>query len=235
MKPIHIVCEKEDVSEIVLMPGDPLRAKYIAEKYLKDAKLINDIRNMLGYTGYYKNKRITVMASGMGIPSMGIYAYELIKFYGVKKIIRIGTCGALNEIVKIGDLIIPDKATSLSTFAASFSEDEHKTFEASKKLVNDLLNSCKKEAHVGEILTSDIFDVYSSIDYTLNKLNLKKPLAAEMECFALFHLAKRENIEAACILTCVDSKYENKIISPEERETNLNNMIETALEAIITD
>jgi len=235
MKPVHIVCNKEDVSELVLMPGDPLRAKFIAENYLRDAKLINDIRNMFGYTGYYKNKKVTVIASGMGIPSMGIYAYELIRFYGVKTIIRIGTCGSLNEKVKIGDLIVPTRTTSFSTFAESFSQDKNKTFNASEKLVNSLLSVCDENVHTGGILTSDIFDVYSDITYTLNELNLKDALASEMECFALFHLAKREKIDAACILTCVDSKYEKNIITPEERETKLNNMIEVALEAIIKD
>ena len=234
MKPVHIDCLKEDVSELVLMPGDPLRAKYIAENFLEDYRLVNKVRNMLGYTGYYKGVKVSVFSSGMGIPSMGIYAYELIKFYGVKKIIRIGTCGSLSEDVHILDLIVPTEAKSLSTYALSFSQDYSRSFSASKKLNKAIINSYKGEnLHTGKIITSDMFDVYSDITPTLNLLNFDDPLCCEMECFALFHLAKRENIEASAIITVVDSKFEkNKNLSPKERETSLNEMISLALDAI---
>lgn len=236
MKPVHIVTDKENISNLVLMPGDPLRAKYIAENFLEDAKLINTVRNMFGFTGTYKGKKITVMGSGMGIPSMGIYSYELAKFYGVEKIIRIGSAGSLNENVHVKDLVVAESATSLSTFAESFSSDNSKTEYASTNLLNALKEAAgdSKNIHFAPILTSDIFDVYSDITPTLEKLNFYDPYAVEMEAFGLYHIAKVTGIEAATIVTVVDSKYEpNVIITSEERETNLNEMIKIALEAII--
>ena len=236
MEPIHIISNKEDISEICLMPGDPLRAKFIAETYLEDYKLINEVRNMLGYTGTYKGKRVTVMASGMGCPSMGIYAYELAKFYGVKKIIRIGTSGSLNENIKIGDIVVGNDATSLDSFAYAFSKDDNKTQYADKSLLDDIKNSVGSRTNVkfGRILTSDIFDVYSDITPTLERLNFYDPDAVEMEAFALYHVGKITNIKTATMVTVVDSKYQKDvIITPEERQTNLRDMIELALEAII--
>ena len=236
MKPVHINSKKEDISSLVLMPGDPLRAKYIAENFLDDYKLVNEVRNMLGYTGYYKGVRVSVMSSGMGIPSMGIYAYELIHFYDVKKIIRIGTCGALNEKVKVFDLIVPTSATSLSTYALSFSKNINKSFNASQSLNDKILKNYKgTNLHTGKILTSDIFDVYEDITPTLEMLNFKDPLGCEMECFALFHLAQREKIDASAIITVVDSKFQKDVyITPEEREKSLNEMIKLALDSIIS-
>ena len=236
MKPIHIVTEKENISPLVLMPGDPLRAKYIAENYLEDYKLVNEVRNMLGYTGMYKGKRITVIASGMGCPSMGIYSYELAKFYDVKKIIRIGTSGSLNKDVRIGDIVVGVDATSLDSFAYSFSQDENKTQSASEELLDVIRSSVgeRKNVYFGHILTSDIFDVYSDITPTLDKLNLYDPAAVEMEAFALYHVGKITNIQTATMVTVVDSKFEPEAaLSPEERQNNLNDMIELALDAII--
>jgi purine-nucleoside phosphorylase len=236
MKPVHIVTDKENISPKVLMPGDPLRAKYIAENFLENPKLVNEVRNMLGYTGFYKGERITVLASGMGCPSMGIYSYELAKFYDVKKIIRIGTAGSLNPNIKIKDLVVAEDATSLSTFAISFSQDNNKVQPASKNLIDKIKNNSKTYNNVkfGHILTSDTFDVYSDITPTLKLLNFYDPEAVEMETFALYHIAKITNIEAASIVTVVDSKYDpNTIITPEERQTNLNEMIKLALDSII--
>ena len=236
MKPIHIVTEKENISPLVLMPGDPLRAKYIAENYLEDYKLVNEVRNMLGYTGMYKGKRITVIASGMGCPSMGIYSYELAKFYDVKKIIRIGTSGSLNRDVKIGDIVVGVDATSLDSFAYSFSRDDNKTQPADKELLEDIKAAIgeRKNVYFGHILTSDIFDVYSDITPTLNKLNLYDPAAVEMEAFALYHVGKITNIQTATMVTVVDSKFDPEAaLSPEERQNNLNDMIELALDAIV--
>ena len=236
MEPIHIISNKEDISEICLMPGDPLRAKFIAETYLEDYKLINEVRNMLGYTGTYKGKRVTVMASGMGCPSMGIYAYELYNFYDVDTIIRIGTSGSLNENIKIGDIVVGNDATSLDSFAYAFSKDDNKTQYADKQLLDDIKNSVGARTNVkfGRILTSDIFDVYSDITPTLERLNFYDPDAVEMEAFALYHVGKITNIKTVAMVTVVDSKYQKDlIITPEERQTNLNDMIELALEAII--
>lgn len=237
MEPVHIVTDKENISELVLMPGDPLRAKYIAEKFLDDAKLVNDVRNMLGYTGYYKEKRITVIGSGMGIPSMGIYSYELAKFYGVKKIIRIGSAGTLDENVKIRDLVVATSAKSLSTMAVSFSGDESKEMFASPSLLEDI-KSCEKDVscdvHFAPILTSDIFDVYSDITRTLDLLDFKNPSAVEMEAFGLYYIGKITGMDVATIVTIVDSKFTpNVVLTSEERETSLNDMITLALEAII--
>lgn len=237
MEPVHIVTDKENVSELVLMPGDPLRAKYIAENFLEDAKLINDVRNMLGYTGLYKGKRVTVIGSGMGIPSIGIYSYELAKFYGVKKIIRIGSGGSANSNVKIRDLVVGSSAVSLSTFALSFDGDEAKEMFPSPALVKDI-EECAKSINsrviFDKILTSDIFDVYSDIDRTMKLLDCQNPAAIEMEAFGLYYIGKITGIDVVAIVTVVDSKFTpHENLTSEERETSLNDMIILALEAII--
>ena len=131
--PIHIKCEKEDIAPIVLMPGDPLRAKYIAENFLTEARLVTSVRNMYGFTGYYKGIRVTVMASGMGMPSMSIYAFELIHYFNVKKIIRIGTCGVVDESVKIPELILADNIYSESKFAYSFNYYKEQTIKQTQE------------------------------------------------------------------------------------------------------
>jgi len=236
MEPIHIVTDKENISELVLMPGDPLRAKYIATNFLEDAVLINDVRNMLGYTGFYKGSRVTVIGSGMGIPSMGIYAYELAHFYGAKRIIRIGSAGTLNDAVHIKDLVVATEAKSVSTFALSFSNDKTDTKYATGSLIDKFKSEVNNSPHIhfGPILTSDTFDVYAPIDHVLENLSFKNPLAVEMETFGLYHIGEICGIEVASIVTVVDSKYEpNVIVSIEERETNLNEMIKLALEVLI--
>lgn len=234
MEPVHIICEKENVAPIVLMPGDPLRAKYIAEKYLTDAKLINTVRNMFGYTGYYNGIKVTVMASGMGCPSMGIYAYELIHFYDVRRIIRIGSAGSNSKDVKIRDLVVATSAKSLSTFALAWNNDTSLTKYATESLIDKFRSLNVNNMHFGPIITSDTFDVYAPIDHVLDKLNLHDSLATEMETFALYHLGNLYNVEVASILTIVDSKYETDVIvSSEERQTSLDDMIKCALEVLI--
>lgn len=238
MKPVHIVTDKENISERVLMPGDPLRAKFIAENFLENAILVNEVRNMLGFTGTYKGVKVTVIGSGMGIPSMGIYSYELAKFYDVKKIIRIGSAGSLNKNVHVKDLVVAESARSLSTFAQSFSGDSKDIKFADQDLINDLKIVSKNidNIHFATILTSDIFDVYSDITPTLARLSFPDPYAVEMETFGLYHIAEITGIKAASIVTVVDSKYEPDVqITAEERETNLKDMIKLALEAIIKD
>lgn len=234
MEPIHIVTNKENIGEFVLMPGDPLRAKYIADNFLENAKLINEVRNMLGFTGTYKGKTITVMSSGMGIPSIGIYAYELIKFYGVKKIIRIGSAGALDENVHIRDVVVATEAHSLSSFALAYSGDESHVKYASEGLINDIKSIAKENVHFGPILTSDTFDPYSGgIERVLEKLNFENPLASEMEAFGLYHIGEITNAEVAAMVTVVDSKFESINLTSEERQTSLDEMIKLSLEAII--
>lgn len=228
----HIESKLEDIAEIVLMPGDPLRAKYIADTYLKNVKEVNKVRNMTAYTGYYKDKRITVFPSGMGIPSVGIYAYELYKFYNVKKIIRIGTCGSNHPDIKISDIILADSAYSESTFVKVITQKEEKIITGSINLLNQINDTAKKNninLIRGPIYTSDIFDVYFNIDHILEGKNL---LASEMECYGLYFIAKYLNKEAATLITVVDSKYDKTFLSSEERQNNLNTMIKLALESI---
>ena len=234
MEPIHIITDKNNISPLVLMPGDPLRDKYISEKFLEGACLINTVRNMFGYTGYYKGIRVTVMASGMGIPSMGIYAYELVNFYDVKKIIRIGSAGSLSKSVKIKDLVVATEAKSFSTFGVSFSNDAEDTKYASPSLIDRFREIAKDNVHFGPILTSDTFDVYSGIDHILARLNFRNPLAVEMETFALYHIGKIKGIDVASILTVVDSKFEpDNTVSSIERERSLDEMIKLSLEVLI--
>lgn len=234
----HIESKKEDIAPIVLMPGDPLRAKFIAETYLKNYKVVNKVRNELAYTGYYKDKLVTVFASGMGIPSMGIYCYELYKFYDVEKIIRIGSCGSNDPSVKILDVILVDQSYSESTFAYLFNGETSHVIKSSPKLTEHIYNeslNLGKNIHRGTIMTSDGFDYYIDINAALKRIpdNLKI-LGAEMESFGLFHIANSLNKEAACLLTVVDSRFDERIISSEDRQKSLTDMIELALDSIIS-
>lgn len=238
MNPIHIVTDKKNIADVVLLPGDPLRAKYIAEKYLKDVTLVNDVRNMLGYTGTYKGKRVTVIGSGMGIPSVGIYAYELYTFYNVKEIIRIGSSGAYTNEVKVRDIVLGKDAFSHSNFAYAIKRTDQKLIEASKKLNEKILNASRLlniPVHYGTIYTSEVFDLYHDIEHLRNSIPSDvKPLASEMEAFGLFHIADLLGKEAACLASVSDSKFEeNSDLTSEERQNTLDQMIYLALESII--
>lgn len=234
----HISSKKEDISNIVLMPGDPLRAKYIAENFLEDAKLVNSVRNIFAYTGYYKNKKITVFASGMGMPSIGIYSYELYKFYDVDTIIRIGSCGAYNENLNLFDTILVEKSYTEGNFAYALNSQNEHISEADLK-TNELIEKTAKKLNInyvkGNTLCSECFDYYiKDINKLLNRLPKDlNIIAAEMEAFALFYTAKYLNKNASCLLTVVDSHYKNLEISSEEREKSLNDMIKLALESSI--
>ncbi len=245
-EPIHINAEKGSIAPLVLMPGDPLRAKYIAENFLDNAikeeftidnKNVANLRNMLGYTGFYKGVRVTVMASGMGMPSMGIYAWELFHYFDVAKIIRIGTCGAVRPIVKVPELILASSAYSESNFAYTFNDcQDHITYPSNA--LNDTIIETAKELnyklHVGDITTMDVFGPYIDYERVLNRIPKElNVIGEEMEAFALFHIAKYFKKEASCLLTAVDSKFSNVVLSGEERERSLNEMITLALEAII--
>ena len=233
---IHIESKKEDIADIVVMSGDPLRAKYIAENFLEDYKLVNSVRNMYAYTGYYKGKMVTVFSSGMGIPSVGIYAYELFKFYDVKKIIRIGTCGTIHKDVKLLDVVLADSAYSVSTFPLLFDGDTDKEHPASS-LLNNLISNKAIELgsniHRGKIITSDVFDPYVDHDKFISNFPNEEFMASEMEAFGLFYLAKKLGKDATCLLTVVDSKYDKRSLTSEEREQSLNEMITLALESVI--
>ena len=238
MNPIHIVTEKDNIAPLVLLPGDPLRAKYIAENYLENPKLVNNVRNMLGYTGTYKGKRITVIGSGMGIASVAIYAMELYMFYNVKKIIRIGSAGALSPKVHVRDIILAKVAHSNSNFRYGLLKSKSKKATSSNTL-NQIIENTSKKINIpivkGNIYTSEIFDVYASIDHLLNKMPKNANLlASEMEAFGLFTVADYCKKDAACLVSITDSKFErDKDLSHDERRTTLNQMVELALESII--
>lgn len=234
----HNEAKLEDIASTVLMPGDPLRAKYIADNFLTDVKLINSVRNMYGYTGLYKGKKITVFASGMGMPSMGIYCYELYKFYNVQNIIRIGSCGAYSPDLNIFDTLLVDNSYTEGNFAYALEGANCHTIQAYESL-NNIIENCSKELNIpivkGNVLCSEVFDYYvKNIDDLISRfpkdLNI---IGAEMESFALFYTAKYLNRKAACLLTVVDSHYKNQAITAEEREKSLNNMIVLSLESAL--
>ena len=237
MATAHIESELNDIAPIVLMPGDPLRAKYIAEHFLENAKLINKVRNMFGYTGYYKGKKVTVFASGMGIPSIGIYSYELYKYYNVEQIIRIGTCGSFNPDVKLLDIVLSSGAYCKSYFDELLDGVDVDFIQSSDGLNRQIMNTTKIKGmnlKYGKTITSDVFDLYCD---DKSKFREHYPemdfLSVEMEAFGLFYIAKKLNREAACLMTVVDSLYDQRSLTSEEREKSLNEMIEMALESII--
>lgn len=238
-EPIHIKVEnKEDIAELVLMPGDPLRAKYIAENFLDDARLVTSVRNMLGFTGYYNGTKVTVMGSGMGMPSMSIYAFELIHFFGVKKIIRIGTCGAVSPKAKVGEILLSDKVYSESNFAYTYNDYQEHVVSASLDLNETIKNTAKvlglsDKIHEGMLTTMDVYGPYIDYDRVLNRIPTEyEILGEEMEAYALIHVANSLNVAATAMATVADSKFSSTAMSIEDRQNNLNDMIKLALEAI---
>ncbi len=234
----HNEAKKEDIAETVIMPGDPLRAQYIAEKYLENYKLVNKVRNIYAYTGYYKNKRVTVMASGMGMPSMGIYAYELYKIYDVKNIIRIGSCGAYLKEMNLFDVILSTDVYSESNFALTLNNDNCHLVKASQELNTKIIETANREGiklFTGTTACLDCFDVYATdISKFFERMPKDiKPISAEMEAFALLYVAKMLGKNAACLMSVVDSKYIDKVATSEERETGLDKMIKLALDSIL--
>lgn len=224
-----------DIAKTVLMPGDPLRAKLIADKYLTDAVMFNDARNMLGYTGLYNGKRVSVMGSGMGMPSMGIYSYELYKFYDVEKIIRVGSCGALLPSLKLFDIVVASAAYSESNYAYVQNGTEDNLIKANDELTSKIRETANKERIniiEGIIHSSDVFTPYYQEDTAPKETNEYNCIAAEMEAFALFHNAKVLNKEAACLLTVADSPYIENKTTTEEREKAFTQMIELALKTL---
>ena len=229
----HIEAKKEDIASRVLLPGDPLRAKYIAENYLEDLKLVNNVRGMLAYTGKYNNKNITVMGTGMGIPSMSIYAHELINVYGVKRLIRVGSCGSYQSDVKVRDIILAMGASTDSNIANHL--DLNGTYSATGnfKMINEGYNYCIDndiKVHVGDILTSDIFYDFDPMSW--DKWRKLGVLAVEMETYGLYLLAKKYNVEALSILTVADSLVDGTELNSKERQNSFNDMMKIALEII---
>ncbi len=232
----HNEAKLGEIAKNVIMPGDPLRAKYIAEHYLDNYKLVNQIRGMYAYTGTYKGKPVTIMGSGMGMPSMGIYAYELFKFYQVEKIIRLGSAGAYTENLEIFDLVLTDKAYTASTFAQALNGEVCHEIKADISLNEHILNTAQELGYkitLGNTSSSDVFDEYATSPAALKALVPPDAIATEMEAFALLYLANMFGKKAATILTIVDSMYKNHHATAEERQKALNKMIELGLNAII--
>lgn len=232
----HNEAKLGEIAKTVIMPGDPLRAKYIAENFLDDYKLVNSVRGIYTYTGTYKGKEITVMASGMGMPSMGIYSYELYKFYGVENIIRIGSCGSYKPELKLFDIILSENVFSESNFALTLNNEDCHIISSDDTLNNIIKNTAKEtniDIFVGNTVCTDCFDVYmTDVNQFLARIPEGfNPASAEMEAFALFYVAKVLNKKAACLMSVVDSKFIKDIATPEERQTGLNNMIKLALDS----
>ena len=218
------------------MPGDPHRAKYIAENFLEDARLVNSVRGMFAYTGNYLGKEITVMAHGIGIPSIGLYTYELFNEYDVDKIIRIGSCGACVPELDLFDIILSEEAFSESNYALTLNNEDCHLVSSNKELNTSLEITANKtgvKLIKGNTITSDCFSPYMTDDTKFFERVPSDfyPISIEMEAFALFYNAKLLGKKAACILSVVDSPYKQEVVSSQKREIGLNNMIKLALEA----
>ena len=238
MATAHNEANVGDIAKTVIMSGDPLRIKAIAEKYLENPRLVNQIRGEYAYTGTYKGKEVTVMSHGMGMPSAGIYVYELYKIYGVDKIIRLGSCGAYDKDVNLLDIILVDKSYTESNYAYTFN-NEHVNVCSSTSEINDRIEEVARKNNIniikGNVCSSDCFDWYMSdlskfLDRMPKDLNI---IAAEMESFAIFYIAKLLNKEAACLLTVVDSHYKKQELSASERQNSIDKMTLLALDSII--
>lgn len=227
----HIGAKSDDIAKTVLMPGDPLRAKFIAENYLEDYVCFNTVRNMLGYTGIYKGKGISVMGSGMGIPSIGIYSYELYNFYNVESIIRIGSAGGIASDIKLRDVVIGMGASTNSNFASQYKLPGTFAPIADFGLLRKAVEVAEKlgvKTVVGNILTSDTFyDDNSQANSLWRKMNV---LCVEMEAAALYMNAARAGKKALCILTISDHVFTGEALSAEDRQNTFREMMEIALE-----
>lgn len=230
----HNSAEKGQFAKTVLMPGDPLRAKFIAETFLENPTLVTSVRNVYGYTGTYQGTPVSVMASGMGMPSIGIYSYELYKFYDVETIIRIGSAGAYSPELKLLDVVIASGAYSESSFAKTQNGIEERDTLLPSSEVNQYLldsaNALQIPVKQGIIHSSDVFYRENS-DYLSIVRDEKHCLAVEMESYALFHNANVLNKKAACILTISDSFVFPEQTTPEQREKSFTDMMKIALEA----
>lgn len=228
----HLQGEKGDYAPVVLMPGDPLRAKFIAETYLDNVKCVNEIRSMLGFTGTYKGVPVSVQGSGMGQPSIGIYSYELFNFYDVQSIIRVGTAGGIKDEIRLRDLVLAQGACTNSNFAAQYELPGTYAPIASFRLLRAAADTADKmgvPVNVGNVFSSDLFydDADSLADW--KKMNV---LAIEMEAAALYMNAARAGKEALCICTVSDCPLRGEYTTAEERQTSFTGMIELALETV---
>ncbi len=230
----HIGANKGDIAETILLPGDPLRAKYIAETFLEDVVQYNNVRGMLGFTGTYKGKRVSVQGTGMGVPSIGIYTHELINEYGVKNLIRIGTAGSIQENIKIRDVVI---AMSASTDSAinklRFNGADYAPTASSELFLKAHEIGVKKglSMKAGNVLTSDTF--YGDDPEAWKKWAKFGVLCVEMETAQLYTTAAKFGVNALTLLTISDSLVTGEVTSAEERQTTFNDMIEVALESAL--
>ncbi|WP_312694553.1 purine-nucleoside phosphorylase [Caproiciproducens sp.] len=226
----HNGAKEGEIAKTVLMPGDPLRAKFIAETYLTDAVCFNTVRNMLGYTGMYHGKRVSVMGGGMGIPSVGIYTYELFNFYGVENIIRIGSAGGIADNVHVRDVVIGMGACTNSNYAAQYNLPGTFAPVASYDLLKGAAAAAEKlnvHAVVGNVLSSDTF--YDDNADALSAWKKMGVLAVEMEAAALYMNAARAGKNALCLLTISDCPFTGESLSAQERQTGFTQMMEIAL------
>ena len=226
-----IAAEESQIAKAVLMPGDPLRAKYVADHYLEEVVCFNTVRNMLGYTGTYKGKRISVMGHGMGVPSMGIYSYELYNFYDVEQIIRIGSAGALQDHLKLMDVVIGMGACTDSNYVYQYGLPGTFAPIADYDLLNRAVETAKRQGTdvvVGNVLSSDIF--YNEMGNVNDLWRGMGVLAVEMEAAALYMNAAKAGKKALCLLTISDHLYTGERLSAEKRQLGFNKMMEIALE-----
>lgn len=232
----HNEANKGDIAGKVLMPGDPLRAKFIAETFLENPRLVNKVRNMFAYTGIYEGREVTVMASGMGMPSMGIYSYELFSQYGVDQIIRIGSAGAYVPELKVKDVVLAESVWSESSFARTQNGYEKDVIYPSKELNKKIENVAARlqiPLTLTRVHSSDVFYCESNVD-DYRKINRKHQCACvDMESFALFHNANVLHKQAACLLTISDSFPSNEQATAEERQNSFTDMMKIALKACL--
>lgn len=230
----HIEARAGDFAKTVLMPGDPLRAKFIAETYLENIRCVNQVRGMLAYTGTYKGKEISVMGSGMGMPSMGIYSYELFHFYDVDNIIRVGSAGGIQDDINLMDVVVGMGASIVSDYADQFGCPGHLAPLADYHLLSKAVESAREmgtEVKVGNILSEDAF--YTERPNSKDCFKKMGVMAVEMESGALYLNAARAGKHALCILTISDHIYKAEELTSEERQIGFGKMIEIALETAI--
>lgn len=227
----HISANKGEIAKTVIMPGDPIRAKLIVDTYLTDVKVVSDVRGMNAYTGIYKGKEISVMASGMGIPSMGIYSYELFDFYDVDTIIKVGTCGTYDSNINLGNIILINGSFSESTYAKLQDNVDDKIIYANKEL-NNLILSKSNDIILANTHSSDVFYEDNNTSKEYLKYDCK---VCEMESFALFHNARKFGKKAAQLLTVTDNLVTGERASAEARQSNVMKMVEIALESAISN
>ena len=232
---IHIGAKPDQIAETVLMPGDPYRAKWAAETFLKDVELVNEVRGMLGFTGTWNGNRVTIQGSGMGMPSLSIYANELLKDYGAKTLIRIGSCGAMQPYVGIRDVIIAMTSSTLSTPSLGFFKELNYAPCADWSLLRAAVNAAEAKGtktHVGGIYSADVFyDERPDLNEQMMRHGI---LGVEMEAAELYTLAARFNARALAVLTVSDHLITGEALPSEDRERSFGGMVEIALEAAFT-